>query len=279
MNSISPFVAGVCLLLNACAGSSGTQGNTNANGGSAGNEPPAGGSSNSAGAVDQGGGSNSDAEGGAAAGTDPDGGLGESAGAEAGGQSGGPSMSIDYAIWQLQLPTGSGHSPTTIPPQKLLMGYQDAYFYAAPDNGQMFMDPPTGITTSGSTRCRTELRESLETGAAASWHSTGTNTMTVTGKIVKGSNVTVAQVFDSGGGNTLCELQYNGSGFSVFYEESKGSGSLTPLNTSLALNTSYTFVLSLSSGVLTVTIDGKQLYSHMPSSGTLASTFYFKVGN
>jgi hypothetical protein len=302
MNHILPWLAGVCLLLSACAGGSNAQGDTTANGGSAGSELPVdqGGSSNSGGALDPGGAPDASAGTSASAGMGVGGALGASggaaepagasgtagsgsqnggAGANAGGQGGGSPMPIDYSIWQLQLPTGSGTSPDTVSPSKLLMGYSDAYFYAAPDGGQMFMDPPTGVTTSGSTRCRTELREALPTGAAAAWHASGTNTMTVTGKVVKGSGITVAQVFDGGGGNTLCELQYTGGGFSVFYEENKGGGGSTKLSGAFPVGTKYTFMLSLSNGVLTVTINGKQLYSHTPSSGTQASTFYFKVGN
>jgi len=64
--------------------------------------------------------------------------------------------------------------------------------------------------------------------------------MTVTGKVVKGSGVTVAQVFDGGGGNTLCELQFNGKSFGLFYEESKDSGGNNTLNAPAALNTNYT---------------------------------------
>lgn len=298
MNHILPWLVGVSLLLSACAGSSGAERDTTAIGGGAGSELPVdrGGSSNSGGAIDPGGALNASAGSGASTGTgvggelDANGGASgtagagsiggsSSAGGNAGGQGGGTSMPIDYSIWQLQLPTGTGTSPNTVSPSKLLMGYSDPYFYAAPDGGQMFMDPPTGITTPGSTRCRTELRESLPTGAAAAWRASGTNTMTVTGKVVKGSGITVAQVFDGGGGNTLCELQYAGGGFSVFYEENKGAGSSTKLSGSFAADTKYTFILSLSKGVLTVTINGKQLYSHTPSSGTQASTFYFKVGN
>ena len=114
---------------------------------------------------------------------------------------------------------------------------------------------------------------------SGSWPTTGTNTMTVSGKVLKGTGVTVAQVFDGGGGNTLCELQYNGKGFGLFYEESKGSGNNVTLNAPVALNTKYTFTLSLSNGMLTVTINGKQVYTHAPGSAAAKSSFYFKVGN
>jgi len=71
----------------------------------------------------------------------------------------GPPPAIDYSIWQLQLPTGSGTSPTTVPPNQLAT-FSNIYFYKADDGGQVFMSPATGITTPNSTRCRTELRES-----------------------------------------------------------------------------------------------------------------------
>jgi hypothetical protein len=230
----------------------------------------------SGGTTDRGGGATTAGAGGTGA---LGGGSASSGGGGAGGQGGGSPMPIDYSIWELQLPIGSGTSPTTISSSKLVAGYSDAYFYPGTDGGQMFMDPPTGVTTSGSTRCRTEMRESTANGGAAAWPSTGTNTMTVKGKVVKGSSVTVAQVFDGGGGNTLCELQFNGKGFSLFYEESKGSGSSVGLNAPVALNTKYSFILSLSNGVLNVTINDKQVYTHTPSPGTRASKFYFKVGN
>jgi hypothetical protein len=62
---------------------------------------------------------------------------------------------------------------------EVLKGYEDDYFYLAEDGGQIFMDPATGITTSGSQHCRTELREQTPGAGSAAWASTGTNTMTV----------------------------------------------------------------------------------------------------
>jgi hypothetical protein len=301
MNYVSPLVAGLCLVLGACsgvgnlpdgaapppAGFAGSDQTTSSGGDSLGGASAGQGGGTSAiggmldfggmgGTSDSGGAASTAGEGGTAA---IAGGTASGGSSGAGGHGGGTPMPIDYSIWELQLPTGSGTSPTTISSSKLLAGYSDPYFYQATDGGQMFMDPPTGVTTSGSTRCRTEMRESTVSGGQAAWPSTGTNTMTVTGKVVKGSSVTVAQVFDGGGGNTLCELQFNGKGFSLFYEESKGSGSSVGLNAPVALNTKYSFTLSLSNGVLAVTINDKQVYTHTPGAGTRASKFYFKVGN
>ena len=162
----------------------------------------------------------------------------------------------------------------------------DAYFYPAADGGQTFMDPATGITTSGSVHCRTEMRESTADGSQAAWASTGTNTMTVTGKVLKvgggsSGDVTVGQLFNGTDSIPLIEMQYSvgKGGFELLYEEAKGGGSETDLKTPVALNTQYTFSLALSKGVATVSVNGTQVYTHTPSAGTLAKSFYFKFGN
>jgi hypothetical protein len=193
---------------------------------------------------------------------------------------GGDSPPIDLSKWTLQLPIGSGTSPTTISANQLVANFSDAYFYRAADDGIVFMDPATGITTPGSVHCRSELHETTL------WTSSGTNTMTVSGMVLKvgggsGGDVTIAQVFNNDDSITLCELQYSvkAGGLNLFYEESKGNGNSVPLNTPISENSRYTFTLDLSNDVLTVTINGKQVYSHKPSSAVSGNKFYFKVGN
>jgi alginate lyase len=199
---------------------------------------------------------------------------------------GGVSSPIDLSMWYLELPTGTGTSPTTIPASQLAAGFSDAYFYLGADGGQVFMDPATGITTPGSVHCRSELHETDSSGKGAEWTSSGTNTMTVSGTVLKvgggsSGDVTIAQVFNDTDSITLCELQYNvgRGGLELFYEESKGNGGETDLKTPIALGSPYTFTLDFSSGVLTVTVNGKQVYSHTPSSAVSGNNFFFKVGN
>jgi len=201
--------------------------------------------------------------------------MGGNGGAPA--QDAGPAPPIDFSMWQLQLPTGSGTSPTIVLPDQLA-GFSNLYFYKADDGGQIFMDPATGVTTSGSVHPRTELREMSMTGTAA-WSSEAINTMSVTGKVLKGSSVTIAQVFNGPESITLAELQYSSNGFTLFYEEAKGQGNSTKLGNAVPLNTQYTFTIGLSKNVLSLSINGKPVYSHTPSSHTLGSKFYFKVGN
>jgi hypothetical protein len=165
-------------------------------------------------------------------------------------------------------------------------GYSDAYFYQAADGGQAFMDTQTGITTQGSKHCRTELREMTSSGAQAAWAPSGTNTMDVTGQVTllgggSSGNVTIGQVYNSDDSIPLCELQYSGSvgGFALLYEEAKGAGNTIDLQTPMNLNTQYGFQLSLTNNVLTVSINGQQVYNQTPSPSILAKNFYFKCGN
>ena len=195
-------------------------------------------------------------------------------------------QTIDFSIWSLQEPSGSGTSPTTISPSQLMAGYSDAYFYQAADGGQAFMDTQTGVTTPGSKHCRTELREMTSSGAHAAWAPSGTNTMNVTGQVTllgggSSGTVTVGQVYNSDDSIPLCELQYSGSvgGFVLVYEEAKGAGNTIDLQTPVDLNTQYDLQLSLTNGVLTVSINGQQVYSHTPSANILTKNFYFKCGN
>ncbi|HTA76623.1 MAG TPA: polysaccharide lyase family 7 protein [bacterium] len=192
---------------------------------------------------------------------------------------------IDFTNWELQEPSGSGTSPTIITGAQMNSGYSDAYFYVAGDGGQIFMDTATGITTSGSVHPRCEMRE-MSGGVGAAWAPTGTNTETVSGQVIQlgdgsSGHTTIAQVFNSTLDIPLCEFQYEGSvgGFEILYEEAKGAGTMVNLNTACALNTPYNFSLSLSGNVLTVTINGVQVYTHTPSAGVLADQFYFKCGN
>jgi len=303
----SQLLLSCCLLLAACSGGADADNTepppTLAGGGAAGQATGAGssgsasaGANNSAGTASSSSGSTSSAgsagstgseQGGAAAGMSSSGAGSLGGATETGGSAGSggaPFMPgpIDFRLWKLQLPTGSGTSPTTISSAQLLAGFTNDYFYIAPDGGQAFMDPATGITTSGSTHCRTEMREQMLGGGDAAWPSTGAHSLTVEGQVVKlgGGSVAVGQLFNGTDSIPLCELQYTtGHKFSLFYEEAKGGGSSTDLKTPVALSTRYTFVLAMTDGKLSVSINGKEVYSHTPGAAILDNKFYFKFGN
>ena len=299
MHSWRPAFTGLCLILNACSGGTNAGGSETApSGGSAGTDDSTqvGGNAEGGGTFGVGGapavagtgGAGADTFGGTSAGgTNAIGGGGTTAETGgAGGQGGATPWKIDFSTWELQLPTGSGNSPTIVLPAKLLSGYMDAYFYPLAD-GQAFMDPATGITTNGSTHCRTELREFSADGKSVTWKASATNVMTVNGKVLKlgagaSGNTTVAQIFNDSDSITLMELQYSASkgGFALFYEESKGGGAPpTDLKTKVAIGEPYSFSLSLSKGVAAVSINGKQVFTQIPSPGTVGANFYFKLGN
>jgi len=110
--------------------------------------------------------------------------------------------------------------------------------------------------------------------------------MNVTGQVTllgggSSGTVTVGQVYNSDDSIPLCELQYSGSvgGFVLVYEEAKGGGNTIDLQTTVDLNTQYDLQLSLTNGMLTVSINGQQVYSHTPSANILTKNFYFKCGN
>jgi hypothetical protein len=188
-------------------------------------------------------------------------------------------------IWELQLPTGSGHHFDTVPPGNL-PGFADAYYFKANDGGQIFMDPAHGITSSGSLHPRTELREVTASGGQVAWPASAINSLTVTGKVLEvgggtSGHVTVGQIFNGSDSIPLFELMYSNAvgGFKGLYEEAKGGGGgLIDLRTPVALNTKYTFTLALEKNQLLVTINGKQVYSHTPSAKVLRKGFYFKAG-
>jgi hypothetical protein len=167
--------------------------------------------------------------------------------------------------WSLQLPNDGTESSVN--------SDHEPWYYKASDGGRVFMDPDYGITTSGSKHPRTELRESK------TWHGTGTNVMTVTGKVLQSSTITVGQIFNSNDSITLAELQYTSGGFQVLYEEEKGHAlPSVHVGGSVSVGKQYTFSMAYSKGEVTIKVNGGT-YTHKPSSSVSGNNFYFKVGN
>jgi hypothetical protein len=267
MNRVLRIVSGLCLLVGACS-SSGSSGGTGPGGSPAAGNGPGG----------TGGGAGMGAGGTTARDASPISDTGPGGAVDVR-----PPTNIDYSIWVLQLPIGSGTSPTQISSASLSAGFSNEYFYPADDGGQIFMDPVTGITTPGSTHCRTEMRETSARGGEAAWPSSGVNTMTVSGKVIQAGTgaVTIGQLFIQSDSIPLVELEYSSGrgGFQILYEEASGAGQTINLNTPIALDSRYTYTLSLMDGVLTITVNGRVVYTRTPTAATLAKNFYFKVGN
>jgi hypothetical protein len=97
-----------------------------------------------------------------------------------------PAEVLDLTNWKVTLPIGSDEKPTEIKQPALATYSKDPYFKVN-GNGVQFRAPVNGVTTSGSSYPRAELREMTANGTKnAAWSSTsGTHTLTVKEAFVK----------------------------------------------------------------------------------------------
>ncbi|GFN00220.1 hypothetical protein Sfulv_50300 [Streptomyces fulvorobeus] len=108
-------------------------------------------------------------------------------GADGGGGDGGgscayPADVLDLTDWYIGLPVGEEESPTNVYQPELATYANDPWFVTADDcSAVRFRAPVNGVTTSGSSNPRSELREMTNSGRTkASWSSTsGTHTMVI----------------------------------------------------------------------------------------------------
>ena len=84
---------------------------------------------------------------------------------------------LDASDWYLTLPTGSKGKPDTVQPPKLA-DYSSKWFHATSDkDGIVLTANAGGVTTSGSSYPRTELREMTGSKLAAWSNTQGTHTL------------------------------------------------------------------------------------------------------
>jgi hypothetical protein len=189
-----------------------------------------------------------------------------------------PGGNFNLSGWELQLPIGSG-SPEVIAGSQLAAGFTDIYFYTDPNDGAMtFMDPTTGVTTSGSLHPRSELRE-----VTSGWPTAGTNVQTVTAEVVQvPDHVSIGQIFQAGSAPSkpLMELQYKRGGTLVVLLENTnqgGSATFTQVG-SVPAGSKFTYELSLTGQTLSVSINGQVTLFALPPS-FVGESFYFKCGD
>jgi hypothetical protein len=199
-----------------------------------------------------------------------------------------PSGNFDLSVWDLQLPIGPAGNPTTITSAALQAGYTSTYFHTDSSSGALDFYTPEGngcTTTANSSSCRTELREETTGGVDAAWPDTGTNTLSATLAVtsVAGSpkGVVFGQIhFASAISNKpLIELFYSSSGAieaGVEQTLSGGNEKTTQLG-SVPVGQKFSYTISLSANVLTVTINGKTTGIANPFPANLA--YYFKAGD
>ncbi|HEY0616101.1 MAG TPA: polysaccharide lyase family 7 protein, partial [Kribbella sp.] len=102
------------------------------------------------------------------------------AGTSAGTLEGTPAGVLELTNWKLTLPTGSEGKPAEVKQPELADYAKDPYFVVE-GKGVRFRAPVDGVTTSGSSYPRSELREMTNDGQEkADWSSTsGTHTLIV----------------------------------------------------------------------------------------------------
>lgn len=179
--------------------------------------------------------------------------------------------------WKLTLPIGSSGNPTEIKQPELSNGYRiDPYFITAPSgNGYRFRAPVNGVTTSGSSYPRSELRELTSTGSNASWSSgSGTHTMildqAITAVPLVKKHVVAGQIHDGGDDVIVIRLEDK----KLFIDVNGADG--PTLNANYVLGTRFTVKFQVS---------GNQTRIYYNNSTTPAYTLnqsysgaYFKAG-
>lgn len=197
-----------------------------------------------------------------------------------------PGGNFNLSIWQLQLPTGSPGSPTTIQPAQLKgpSGYTSGYFFTDKSDGSMtFWAPEKGVTTPNSNYARSELREMNANGSAANWSLAGNHTLSAQLRIYSVTkNVCVGQVhLGTGGSSTkpLLELYYHSNGDIVLgTENSPSGGQATHTLGNVSVGTKWTYVINVTGNKINITVNGKKTSYSIPSSFNPYKQ-YFKAGS
>ncbi|KAF3769491.1 family 7 polysaccharide lyase, partial [Cryphonectria parasitica EP155] len=200
-----------------------------------------------------------------------------------------PGGNFDLSIFNLQLPIAdSSGGVTTIPASELegCDGFQDQYFFTNTADGSLGMKVPgtpaaTGcVTTSGSSHCRTELRED----SPSSWSPyDSVNRLSASLTVFDaGGSTCVGQIHidDSISSKPVCELYYYDSGAIVMGVEqtTAGGNQVTTTVGSVPVGTAFSYEIRYENNELSVQIndDGFQVLSTYELDGPDS---YFKVGN
>ncbi len=187
-----------------------------------------------------------------------------------------PAQQLNLANWKETLPTGSSGSPTEIKQPALATFSVNPYFMVnSACTGVQFRSPVNGVTTSGSSYARSELREMTSNGTAnASWSATsGTHTLTFREAFNKlpsvKQHVVGAQIHDADDDVTVFRLE----GTSLYI--TKGDTTHHKLVTSsYKLNTVFEGKFVVSGGQIKVYYNGvlQTTIAHTASGN------YFKAG-
>lgn len=206
-----------------------------------------------------------------------------------------PAQNFDLSHWKLTLPVDrnvgvSGEAMELSSAQLMAAPGYSAKWFRTSSNGGLNMEAAiNGATTRGASYPRSELREQMVSGRdAPNWYSSGNavleaqlainNVPSTTGKIVVGQihGVDVAPlvklryVYTASGGGKLDAL--------VKATPSSTSDIAYRLASNLPLNTRFSYRISVSRGVMTMSVNKERPATHVIGSQWASVGLYFKAG-
>lgn len=186
-----------------------------------------------------------------------------------------PAQVLNLSNWKQTLPTGSAGSPTEILQPQLATYTNDPFFKANTDcSGVVFRAPTNGVTTSGSSYPRSELREMTSNGTAkASWSTeSGSHAMewdaAITAVPSGKKHVVVGQIHDANDDVITIRLEYP----KLFIDHGGNSGAI--LTNNYALGTKFSVKWVVSGGKILTYYNGNLVETYTKSG----SGMYFKAG-
>ena len=184
-----------------------------------------------------------------------------------------PGRLLDLKNWKLTLPIGQKGKPEEIHGPDLSSFTNEFFRLNEADNGVVFTANAGGVTTSGSSYPRSELREMNGTEKAA-WDSTaGTHTLDVCEAITKTPTakpeVVSAQIHDTE--DDVLQIRLEGTTLSVQYDDGKGEAVLDP---AYRLGTPFRVTIVVTADGIAVSYNGE----HKTDIKTSGSGWYWKVG-
>ena len=227
-----------------------------------------------------------------------------------------PGGNFDLSNWYLQLPTSNGiltgasGSVDSASAAQLVAGFTNSYFFTGPDGAMTFWVPDNGAITGGSSHPRSELRELIDpNNSSLNWTLYGTHRLSAQCKVLQvasdtqkvcigqihepnyltdgvtpGANNEQMIMFDLGNQKIYANINLDGDQSSSF-SQTFISGS------SVATNTTINYTMSVSNGVLTISVNnvtnawnlfsGTNYLGHIAQNWDLASSnsVYFKAGD
>jgi len=184
-----------------------------------------------------------------------------------------PGRLLDLKNWKLTLPIGQEGKPEEIHGPDLSSFTNEFFRLNEAENGVAFTANAGGVTTSGSSYPRSELREMNGTEKAA-WDSTaGTHTLDVCEAITKTPTakpeVVSAQIHDTE--DDVLQIRLEGTTLSVQYDDGEGEAVLDP---AYQLGTPFRVTIVVTADGIAVSYNGE----HKTDIKKSGSGWYWKVG-